>query len=80
MKLHAKKFGLALGIIWGLSVLVLTLISAWTDFGYLTLTNLSIYPGYSITVGGAFIGGIWAFIDGFVGGTLIIWVYNKLVG
>jgi hypothetical protein len=79
MKLHAKKLGLTLGIVWGGSVLIFTLISAWTDFGYLTLEQLSIYPWYSITVGGAFIGGLWAFVDGLIGGWIVGKVYNWLI-
>ena len=38
----------------------------------------SLYIGYSATFIGAVIGAIWAFIDGFIGGLIISWLYNKL--
>jgi hypothetical protein len=79
MKLHPTKLGLTLGIVWGGLVLIFTLLAAWTDFGYLTLSQLSIYPWYSITFGGAIIGGIWGFIDGMVGGWIIAKIYNWLL-
>lgn len=78
MKINPKKLGLSIGLVWGVMVFIFTLIAAATDFGYLTLINLSIYPWYTISVPGAFAGLFWGFIDGLVGGYLLGWVYNKL--
>jgi hypothetical protein len=36
----------------------------------------SLYIGYSASILGAIIGVIWAFIDGFVAGVVIAWIYN----
>jgi hypothetical protein len=40
----------------------------------------SIYPGYSISPGGSFLGLIYGFLDGFIAGAVIAWIYNKVVG
>ena len=78
-ELNAKNLGLTLGIIWGLALLIVTLISVPTGYGMAFLNIFdSIYPGYAITYVGAIIGLVYGFIDGFVGGFLIAWIYNKL--
>lgn len=40
----------------------------------------SIYVGTSASWGGAFIGLVWGFVDGFIGFWLIALVYNAFVG
>lgn len=37
----------------------------------------SLYIGYAASLPGAVIGAGWAFADGFIGGLLISWLYNK---
>ena len=37
----------------------------------------SLYLGYAATCLGTIIGTTWAFIDGFIGGVIIAWLYNK---
>lgn len=80
MKLNIKALALSAGIVWGLVIFLLTY---WfLIFGYdgNTLTKLSnIYLGYSVTWYGAFIGLVWAFVDGLIGGALLGWLYNKFV-
>jgi hypothetical protein len=39
-----------------------------------------IYRGYTISLLGSLIGLAWALADGFFGGIVIAWVYNKLLG
>ncbi len=80
MKLNAKAFALASGVLWGLGMFVVTLISAMN--GYATdflLVMASIYPGFSLTFTGAFFGAVYGFVDGFVGGWLFAWLYNRFV-
>ncbi len=81
MKLSVKGLALAGGITWGLAIFLLTL---WfLIFGYegVTLEKLArVYLGYSVTVSGAFIGLIWGFIDGLIGGAILAWLYNKFAG
>ena len=78
MKLNVKALSLAAGIVWGLAIFVLTY---WfLIFGYQgdTLAKLSnVYFGYSVTWYGAFVGLIWGFVDGLIGGALLAWLYNK---
>jgi len=48
MKLNAKGFALTAGILWGLSVFLITLISLWHGGGgHLALLKL-IFPAYPI--------------------------------
>ena len=81
MKLNVRALGLAGGIVWGLAIFLLTY---WfLIFGYegVTLARLSnVYLGYSVTWYGAFVGLIWGFVDGFIGGALLAWLYNKFAG
>lgn len=77
--LHAKNFGLAIGIAWSAGVLIIGLLSMYTGFAdqWVALIG-NAYLGYEATVTGSVIGAIWGFFDGFVGGYVIAWVYNKL--
>ncbi len=80
MKLSVKALALAGGLVWGVSVLLITY---WfLVFGYEgeTLAKLTnIYWGYSVTWYGGFVGLFWGFIDGAVAGAALAWVYNKIV-
>lgn len=80
MKLNVKALALAVGIVWGLAIFLLTY---WLlIFGYegKTLAKLSnVYFGYSVTWYGAFVGLAWGFVDGLIGGALLAWLYNKFV-
>ncbi|MGM0439598.1 MAG: bacteriophage holin [Chlamydiota bacterium] len=87
MKLHPVKLGLAGGVLWGLAVFVVTLISVVTSsmetagYGKMFLDVLaSIYPGFTISVGGSIIGLIYGFIDVFIGLALFAWLYNAFCG
>jgi hypothetical protein len=33
--------------------------------------------GYQATFVGAIIGAIWAFVDGYVGSLIVVWLYSK---
>lgn len=77
MKLSAKSLGLALGIICGLSVFIMTVLSTYT--GYLQHWSellLGVYPYYELTLQGAIAGLVWGFLDGFIGGIVLAWIYN----
>ncbi len=79
MRLNPMRLGLAGGIVWGVSLLILTLLSVWTGYSteFLNLIN-SIYPGYQISVVGGMIGLGYGFLDGFVGLYIFAWLYNWL--
>ena len=81
MKLRPVALGVALGSVWGVSLFITTWISYYTGYGRLFLEVLaqSIYPGYTITPLGSFLGLLYGFADGFVSAALIGYIYNKVV-
>ncbi len=77
--LHSGKLGLAGGIIWGICMLLTTIVSMYTGYAKQFLTMMgSIYPGYTISGWGCLIGLIYGFFDVFIGLFLLAWLYNKL--
>ena len=80
MKLNIKAFALTCGLIWGLSLFILTwwIIAFDGITGELTFLG-RFYRGYSITPVGSVIGLIWATIDGGIGGAIFAWLYNLIV-
>ncbi len=72
-KLDPVAMGVALGLASGLALFVTTLLTTLTaavdqEFGLWLLTNL--FPSYSVSVTGAFIGFVYAFVTGFLLGWL----------
>jgi hypothetical protein len=80
MKLKPFALGTALGIVWGVSLFITTWLCYFTGYGKLFLEVLakSIYPGYSISPLGSFLGLFYGFLDGFISASIIGWIYNKL--
>jgi hypothetical protein len=77
MIMSKRALGVALGLVWGLSVLLgtwwLVIIESAGD----TVGKLhKFYLGYSVSWGGAIVGFVWGVIDGFIVGFLIAWIYN----
>ena len=78
MKLEAKWFGLACGVVLGVVGFVGTLLSLWFGQGQ-TITLLSaFYAGYSWSFIGSLLALVLGVIYGFVGGWLIATIYNSL--
>ncbi|MFC1543027.1 bacteriophage holin [Candidatus Neomarinimicrobiota bacterium] len=78
MKLNVRALGLAGGILWGLAIFLLTYWFLLFGYGGTMLGKIAnVYLGYSVTWYGAFIGLVWGFVDGFIGGALLAWLYNK---
>ena len=79
MKINVKAFALTVGLFWGIG---LFLITWWIIiFDGVTGEQLLIgrvYRGYTVSVLGSFIGFLWAFIDGIIGGAIFAWLYNFL--
>lgn len=80
MKLNAKAFGLACGVLMGLAGFVATLFSLWFGAGYTITTLAAVYFGYSWSFLGALLALVWGLIYGFIGGWLLASVYNAMVG
>jgi len=58
MKFRPLALGLSLGIVWGSALFITTWLSYFTGYGRLFLEALavSLYPGYSISPVGSFVG------------------------
>ncbi len=82
MKLRPLYLGISIGIVWGVSLFITTWLSYYTGYGKLFLEVLaqSIYPGYSITPLGSFLGLFYGFLDGLISGSIIGAIYNRLSG
>ena len=78
-KLDVKAFGLAAGILWGASMIIMGIIAMIAP-GYgggFVLIIGSMYLGYKATILGCLIGGFWGFVDAGIGGLILAWLYNK---
>lgn len=80
MRLNAKALGLAIGIVWGLSVFLAT---AWIVFFGGPRDVLAgigaFYIGYEVSWSGAVVGLGYGFVDGLVGGLVLAWIYNAFL-
>ncbi len=83
MKLNVKALGLAFGLTWGGTVLVLGIANViWPLYGSAVLElAASIYPGYDATASfmQVVIGTLYGLVDGFIGGVIVGWLYNFFV-
>ena len=79
MKLNVKAFALSFGLVWGLSIFLLTwwIILFDGPTGEITIIG-KLYRGYNISAVGSVIGLVWAFFDGLIGGAIFAWLYNWL--
>jgi hypothetical protein len=79
MKLDIRAFGLSLGIIWAIGSFLLGILATLSGQGKEIVDIIgSFYIGYAATIKGSLIGAVWAFIDAFIGGALLAWLYNKV--
>ena len=77
-KLSPNALGIAIGVLWALYV-VFCGITAMFGWGVALVDTLSsLYIGYAPSIVGAAIGAIWAFVDGYIAGVVIGWIYNRL--
>ena len=81
LKLNARAWGIALGLLLGLGLAIATIVLVMRGGAavgpHLSLLALFL-PGYTVSVGGAFIGFAYLFVIGYAIGRLIGLVYNKL--
>lgn len=80
-KLHTLSFALGLGVFWALVLFVTGLLATYTGYGMnfqkaLNSLYLFYFPGFM----GACIGAVLGFIDLFVAGLIIGWLYNFFLG
>lgn len=81
MKLDVRAFAVTCSLIWGFGLFFLTwwIIMFDGPTGEVTLIG-RLYRGYSISPTGSVIGLLWALLDGFVGGAIFAWLYNRIAG
>ncbi|PIN75390.1 hypothetical protein COV18_03870 [Candidatus Woesearchaeota archaeon CG10_big_fil_rev_8_21_14_0_10_37_12] len=73
------SFGLALGIICAIAIFLTGTLAGIFQKGFPIVNAIAEwYIGYAPTLLGSIIGAMYAFVDGFIGGTLFAWIYNKL--
>ena len=78
MKLKPLALGLAIGAFWGAMMFLTTWVSIYTGYAKQFLEIFTgIYPGYSVTPLGSLLVLPYGFIDGFVFGAGIGWLYNR---
>ena len=81
LKLNARAWGIAVGLMFGMFLFlatVLLLVQGGENVGaHLALLG-KLLPGYRVTVGGAFIGFAYMFVIGYAVGRVIGSVYNAL--
>lgn len=76
-KLSPMALGLSLGFVWGIAVLVMGLLAHFFMYGTAFVTAMgTVYVGYEESIAGSFIGALMGFIDAFIIGALIGWLYN----
>ena len=78
MQLDKMALGLAAGLLWGVTVLLMTIWVMFAGGGEHLILLGKFYLGYSLTPLGAALGTVYGFIDGFIGGWVLAWLYNKL--
>jgi hypothetical protein len=78
MKINIKALALSMGFLGGLTVFLLTVWFLIMGYDGNLLVKLgSVYLGYSVSWTGAFVGLVYGFIDGLIGGALLGFLYNK---
>ncbi len=76
-KLSPCGFGFALGLWWGIGMLIVAWFGWWWGYGAAFIATFSsVYIGYAATFWGGVLGLIWGFVDFFIFGALIAWIYN----
>jgi len=81
MKLNVKAFALAFALTWGFGLFFITWwIIAFDGASTDPVFIGQLYRGYAITPVGSFIGLVWAFFDGLIGGAVFAWLYNRIAG
>jgi len=80
-RLSPLALGLSLGVLWGVSLLIVGLLAHFASYGIeFVKTMNAIYIVYSPSILGSIVGGIIGFIDAFIGGVIIAWLYNLFGG
>ena len=77
MRLNQVALGSAAGIVCGAGLFLTTLAVMLLGGGEHLILLKKFYLGYSISFVGAILGLVYAFVDGFIGGWLVAFLYNR---
>jgi hypothetical protein len=77
MKLKVWAFGLAVGIVCGLGMLLFGILGSFGLFPKSIALTSEFYIGFSTSILGILLGTIYGFVDGFLGGAIVAWIYNR---
>ena len=78
MKLRVRAFGLAVGIVMGLGIFLITVIEFIRGYGNTLVLLQAVCYGYNVCFLGAVVGFFWGVIYGFLFGAAVAWLYNIL--
>ena len=79
---HKAKFcpvslGVAIGLVWGIIVLLIGLLAFYFEYGKLFVGSMGqLYIGYEPSIIGSLIGGLIGFLEAFIAGFFIGVFYN----
>ena len=83
MQLNVKAMALTFGILWATAFfLVAGAQQVWPTYGVAFLELMdSVYPGYAPGgFGSVIMGSLYAVVDGAIGGAVVAWLYNRILG
>ena len=79
-RISACALGVAFGVTSAIFVLVFSLLSLKYGWGADWVKVMSsVYVGFGLTAKGIAVGVLWAFVDGYIFGLLIGWIYNLVL-
>ena len=79
MKLDAKAAANTLALTWGLGLFLMTWwLILWEGTSGEPIFLSRFYLGYRISPAGSLIGLGWALLDGWIGGFVLAWLYNRM--
>lgn len=76
--LNPKALGMSGGLLWGIGMFVMTFVGmVFPEYaGEFYSFMMSVYPGYEVSVMGAFVGLVYGFFDAGIGLFVFGWLYN----
>jgi len=77
-KFSPNALGIAIGVIWSAYILFCGIAAMFGWGTALVETISSLYLGYAPTIPGSIIGAVWGFVDGYIAGVVIAWIYNRI--
>ena len=79
MRFDVKAMAITCGLLWGVALFVLTWWMIFLEGASGEPTAIGdVYVGYNISAMGSIIGLLWGLVDGFIGGAVFAWVYNRI--